>query len=476
MLDPAAERLSGEEAPRLLIVDDEESARAGLTRILRGYDLDLECAASGDQALQRIFADGVDYAVVLIDYKMPGTNGLDVLRRIREERPWIQVVMITGHGSEKTKVEATQAGASAYIEKPFDITLIRHTVDRVLLERRVVLDNLALRRTLAEQTAASGGLIWADPAMRRVLQVAERIAGTDDPVLIEGESGTGKERLARFIHQVSARRDQKFLGISCGAFAEDLLVSELFGHEKGAFTGAESARAGLFETVAGGVLLLDEIGELPLSMQVRFLRVLEEKEIIRVGGRSPIKVSFRLLSTTLRDLRKMTEDGTFRQDLYYRLRVHYLRVPPLRERKADIPVLARHLLTRLALERKGGASDFDPEVLEMFGRHPWPGNVRELESLVRQSAVVASQDAITPDDLPEGFLSEVEEPLPPDGPEDEAFLTMQEARLQNIRKALEKTQGNRSQAARLLGIPRVSLQRMLNRYPELASIGKKEKK
>jgi transcriptional regulator with PAS, ATPase and Fis domain len=309
------------------------------------------------------------------------------------------------------------------------------------------------------------------------------VALTEDPVLIQGESGVGKELVARLIHESSRLKDRQFLAINCGALPEDLLVSELFGYEKGAFTGADSTKAGLFEATGGGTLFLDEIGDLPLSMQARFLRVLEQKEVIRVGGRSPVPVEFRLVAATNRDLEQMAgaTPSTFRADLYYRLRVHLVTIPPLRERPADIPLLLDHFIRVLEREGQTPVRGFSAESLEVLIRYGWPGNIRELASLVRQVGVVASGRTVEVDDLPSPSRSR--ESIPPvypgnsspatrpaaDGPE-----SLDQLKLDHIRQVLERTEGNRTQAARLLGMSRVTLQRFLARHPELSRVGKGE--
>ncbi|MBI4859765.1 MAG: sigma-54-dependent Fis family transcriptional regulator [Candidatus Riflebacteria bacterium] len=433
---------------RVLVVDDEEVAREGLKRILRRPDLSVDLSPGGEEALDRIFAEGHDYHVVLTDYRMPRVDGKQLLEHIVAERPLTKVIIITGKGSTASAVECMKVGAYDFIEKPFDIVLIRAAVDRAIRECQLSEENLSLRKSLSLKGRGDPILLWEDPAMDRTVLLAQKLALTDDPILIEGESGTGKELLARTIHQSSRLRSRNFLAINCGALPEDLLVSELFGYEKGAFTGANETKAGLFEATAGGTLFLDEIGDLPLSMQARFLRVVEQKEVFRVGGRSAIPVEFRLVAATNKDVAKMVDDGEFRADLYYRLRVHLLPVPPLRERLSDIDLLFDHFNS--VLEREGqnpvtGLSERSKEILRAYS---WPGNVRELGSLVRQLAVVAGGRQVQEEDLPK-HLAARPGPQEADGRPATTPETLEQLKVEHIRQALEKTQGNRTHAARL---------------------------
>lgn len=461
---------------RVLVVDDEEVARAGLRQILRRPDLTVDVASGAEQALELIFDQGQEYHLVLTDYSMPHMNGKELLERIVRDRPLTRVIVVTGRGTTSTAVECMKAGAYDYIEKPFDIVLIRAAVDRVLRECRLFEANLTLRKSLSLKGRGDPVLVWEDPRMDRTILLAEKLALTEDPILIEGESGSGKELMARFIHESSRLADRTFMAVNCGALPEDLLPSELFGYEKGAFTGANETKEGIFEATRGGTLFLDEIGDLPLSMQARFLRVLEQKEVYRVGGRNPIPVDFRLVAATNRKLDEMVARNTFRSDLFYRLRVHFFQVPPLRERPLDIPALLDHFCQLLERDGQIQRPGFSAECLEALLRYRWPGNVRELASLVRQVAVVADGRAVEVADLPDHVKAGLAGlGATPEVKTDSGVETLEKLKIEHIRQALEKTDGNRTQAARLLGISRVSLQRFLLRHPELMTVGRAER-
>ena len=459
---------------RILIVDDEEIARVGLSRILTRPDVTVDLAGSGEDALERLREDGIDYHVVLTDYRMPKMNGKELLETILRERPLIKVIMVTGKGSTATAVECMKIGAYDYIEKPFDITLIRAAVDRALRESQLSEDNVQLRKSLSLKGSRTDlQLVWEDAVMDRTILLAQKLAMTDDPILIHGESGSGKELLARTIHQSSRLKSKNFMAINCGAFNEELLVSELFGYERGAFTGATETKQGLFEATNGGTLFLDEIGEVPLQMQARFLRVLEQKEVFRLGGRSPVPVAFRLISASNRDLAKMSDAGGFRKDLYFRLGVHILNVPPLRERPEDLFVLFDHFCRGLAEADQSPPTGVSEKARDLMLMYAWPGNVRELSSFVRQMAVAAGGRIVDVGDLPAAFRANAPQSTK-DSPAraSEASETLEEIKLEHVRQALEKTIGNRTHAAKLLGISRVILHRLLLRHPELTRVGK----
>ena len=460
---------------RVLIVDDEEIARTGLSRILQRPDLQVDLAENGEEALKKIRDEGLEYHVVITDYRMPRVDGRQLLDTLVKLRPLTKVIMVTGKGSTATAVECIKAGAYDYIEKPFDIVLIRTAVERALREAQLAEDNVQLKKTLSVSTRSDQTLAWEDPAMDRTVLLAQKLALTDDPILIEGESGTGKELLAHMVHNASRLRAKKFLAVNCGAFSEEILVSELFGHERGAFTGATEMKQGFFESVAGGSLFLDEIGDLPLSMQAKFLRVLEQKEILRVGGRTPIPVSFRLIAASHRNLAEMATQNLFRTDLYYRLNVHLLKVPPLRDRPQDVLVLFDHFCRKIEREGHGnrppaGLSD---DACELLLSYAWPGNVRELSNVVKKLAVVAGGRVAQAEDLPDALRTApartrsgvIKVPSPD-------TLVLADMKLEHVRQALEKTEGNRTHAAKLLGMSRVSLHRFLLRHPELSRVGR----
>ena len=457
---------------RILIVDDEEVARGGLARILTAPGRVIDQAEGGDIALRMIEDSDHDYHLVITDYRMPKMDGMALLGHLVRDCPLTKVIVVTGRGSTAAAVECMKAGAYDYIEKPFDITLIRAAVDRALRESELAETNVQLRKSLSLKGRGELTLIWEDPEMDRTVLLAQKLALTDDPILIHGESGTGKELMARTVHQSSRLRDKSFLAINCGAFSEDLLVSELFGYERGAFTGANETKIGLFEAVAGGTLFLDEIGDLPLSMQAKFLRVLEQKEVFRLGGRTPVPVAFRVIAASNRDLAKMSAAGQFRPDLFYRLGVHLLKVPPLRDRPEDLFALFAHFCRGLEQEGQVPPAGLTDRARDQMLQYEWPGNVRELGSFVRQMAVAVPGRAIDVDDLPAHIRAAGTGPRSKP-PATDASETLEDAKLEHIRQALAKTDGNRTHAAKLLGMSRVTLHRFLLRHPELMQVGRR---
>ncbi|MBI4871440.1 MAG: sigma-54-dependent Fis family transcriptional regulator [Candidatus Riflebacteria bacterium] len=448
------------DTPRILIVDDDEVARSGLRLAFAKSNFKIELAEDGPRALQLL--EQTDFDVVLIDYKMPKMDGLELIRHILERKPFIKVLMITGRGTIETAVEAMKLGAADFVTKPFDVEELRAKVQKALAEKRLLEENLYLKRELAARITSESGLIWQDDKMKEILALVAKSAPTSNSVLIEGESGTGKELVARSIHDQSLRKSKKFLAINCAAFSEDLLQDALFGHEKGAFTGADSRKPGIFEAAEGGTIFMDEIGDLPAAMQAAFLRVIQEHELFRLGGREPVSVDFRLIAATNQNLHKMVEEGRFRKDLYYRIRVNYIKIPPLRDRFSDIPVLANFFLKKYATVENRPVESFHKEVLRTFAGYDWPGNVRELENVIKQMVVLTDKRILSMDDVPGIILEALRERS--------EYSTLEDLKRDHIKSVLRSVQGNRTQAAKILGIPRVSLQRIISRDPELASI------
>ena len=440
---------------RILIVDDDDIARKNLSRILQREGFEVSTAKTGSTALERL--NDSAYDLVMTDLVMEDLNGLELLARIKNQYPYLEVILITGYASIPTAIEAIKKGAYHYIEKPIRpaemVHLARQAIEKKRLREQVVKLEARIKGDLEEPV-----LIGQSQKMVEVTKLIKQIATVDCSVLITGESGTGKELAASMIHYHSPRRNKRFLAINCGGFAEELLANELFGHEKDAFTGASSARAGLLETASGGTLLLDEIGDMPPSMQVKLLRAIQEQELIRVGGTRPIPIDVRVISATNQDLKKAVSAGLFRQDLFYRLNVVSIDVPPLRDRRADIPLLALFFLRRFAKQFDREIKGFAEETLEVLRNYYFPGNVRELENIIEHAVAMARNDTISVKDLPSDF-SEIgvfsfEEP-------DSQVMTLREMERKYIEWVLGRVGRNKTQAAKLLGIDRSSLWRHL---------------
>jgi DNA-binding NtrC family response regulator len=443
---------------RLLVIDDEAIARQQLQQIFRHLEYTVKTCDSGIAGLQALETDHFD--VILTDLRMPDISGMDVLRRARERAPDAAVIMITGHATVDSAIEAMKAGAFHYIARPFRIDEVRETVRQAVEFSQLRRDNRALREQV-DHAGRAPMLIAQDPAMQRLLDTARQVAPTDCNVVLTGESGTGKELLARFIHNNSDRARGPFLAINCGALHDELLAAELFGYERGAFTGATQKKIGLFETASGGTLFLDEVAETSPAMQVQLLRVLQEREVMRVGGRKPVPVDVRVIAASNRRLDVAMERGEIREDLYFRLNVVTLTLPPLRERRDDIPLLAYYFLKRHALAMGKSVEDFEPAVLERLANYDFPGNVRELSNLVERAVALSRGGHISMAELPATLRGPAIMVLPAAG---EPLTTLEQHEASYIQKVLEKTGGNRTQAAEILGIDRVSLWRKLKRF------------
>ena len=443
---------------RVLVADDERN----FTQVLKmelgreGYVVDV--TVDGREALGRLGAS--EYDVLVLDLKMPEVPGMEVLREIRSWETGPEIIVLTGHATVATAIEAMKLGAYDYLTKPCKTEELALLVRKASEKRRLLRENLRLRAR-AERSEAFPQIVTQDPAMRAVLEMLVKIAPTDSAVLIQGESGTGKELVANAIHQLSKRKDGPFVVINCGALQETVLESELFGHEKGAFTGAVAAKPGLFELADGGTLFLDEIGEVSPAMQVRLLRVIETGRFFRVGGVRERIVDVRILSATNKDLRKVVEAGTFRQDLFYRVAMITVSLPPLRDRRGDIPPLVQHILEQQAAL---GRKTVSPEALDLLTAYPWPGNVRELQHVIRRALILAPTDRIGPEDLPldlrvrPGLLAPA--PTLPAGP----LTTLQELERQHIVRVLTEVKGHRGRAAEILGIDPKTLYRKIRAY------------
>ena len=444
----------------VLVVDDEEAQRDALAGYLEKQGYRVLQASSGREGMETLGSDQVD--VVFTDLRMPDVDGMGVLREARRLNPEIAVVMLTAFGSVGGAVDAMREGAFHYLEKPVDLDELDQVLGRALERRHLVSENRMLRTQLQDRPQFEG-IISADPVMEGALNVAARAAGSRASILIQGESGTGKELVARAIHAASPRGEGPFVAVNCAALSESLMESELFGHEKGAFTGADRLRKGRFEQSDRGTLFIDEVSEIPPSAQVKLLRVLQERTFERVGGNDPIQVDARMIAATNRDLESMVRGGDFREDLFYRLNVVTVDLPPLRERKGDIPALVDHFLKRFADENGKEIQGVSREAMDLLMRHTYPGNVREIQNVIERAVVMARADTVTRSDLPATVSGSGE-----DGPVAEAgaSLPKQVEALEkvSIRRALEESGGVQSRAAKALGLTERNLRYKLKKY------------
>ena len=444
---------------RILLIDDEAIALTNLSHVLQREGYSVTACRDGESGLAALRK--TDFDLVLTDLKMPGIDGMEVLREVRTRYHDVPVIMITGHASLDSAVEAMKAGAYHYLAKPFRLAEAREVVRAALELRRVKRENQDLKLRI-EQLQNPHTLITQDLGMQRLLETARQLATSDSSVVIHGESGTGKELLARYIHQNSRRAQGPFVAFNCGALSEDLAASELFGHEKGAFTGAQARKIGLFEAANGGTLFLDEVAELPPSVQVKLLRVLQEREVLRVGAAEPVKIDVRVLAASNRDLREAVEAGHLRNDLYFRLNVVTLSLPPLRERRDDIPLLAYFLLRKFAVTMDRPVQEIAPEAMQRLVEYDYPGNVRELSNFIERGVALAQGEVLDVEHLPQHLGKLTVRVFSPELAAAPATLEAQERA--HILDALKLAKGNRSEAARMLGIDRVSLWRKLKKY------------
>ncbi len=444
---------------RILLTEDDQVQREIIVDILasRDYQVVPQPAAAG--ALDALQSD--TYDLLLTDLKMPGMDGIELMRQAKRIRPDLEVVVMTAHGTIRTAVTAMRDGAIDYLEKPFDKDELLHVVERALERGGLRKENRQLR-ALVNDTVSLGNIIGEAPAMQEVFQRTGRAAQVDATVLILGESGTGKELIARHIHFNGARKDRPFVTVNCAAIPENLVESELFGHEKGAFTGADAARAGKFETADGGTLFLDEIGDMPLASQAKLLRVLQEGLLERVGSNKTRQVDVRVIAATNRDLKQRVDEGDFREDLYYRLEVLPILLPPLRERMQDLPRLIAHFRAKHGKKLGAEPPALAPETVDALLRYAWPGNIRELENTLAQLYILAANDPITPADLPPKLRTPGPRPgnleLPPGG------LVLEDLEQELIRQALERSGGSIKDAAELLGLTYKTLQYRLKKH------------
>jgi two-component system, NtrC family, response regulator HydG len=438
---------------KILIVDDDIVVRDSLGKWFESEGFDATIAPGAPAALELLARD--HYDIALVDIKMPGVDGIELQARLKQVAPEMPVVIMTGYASVETAVKALKNGAYDYITKPFDPDELVHLVSNAISHRAATREVVRLRENL-EQIFPHTRLIGQSAPMKRVMELVETVAPTDATVLITGESGTGKEVVARAIHAASPRRFNPMVVIHCGALTESLLESELFGHEKGAFTGAQARKKGKFEVADGGTVFLDEISDISLRVQTDLLRVMQEKEIVRVGDTQPVKVDFRAVAATNKSLERLVEERVFRPDLYYRLNVFAIDIPPLRERREDIPLLVDHFLEKLASSMNRPVQRISAKAIEVLTDHDWPGNVRELENAVERALLMNREGDLRPEDFP--FQSK---PAMANGAAGRRLEDMERVHIERI---LAETQWNLSRAARILDIDRTTLYNKIRRY------------
>jgi len=442
---------------RVLVLDDDgphaEAAAESLSR--SGYDCTV--ARSGTEGLQVLEKESFD--VVLTDLVMRDVSGIEIVRKVKTASPETEIIVMTGYPSYETALEAMDAGAYDYLNKPIDLNILRAKIRKALEKQKLFRSNVELKRQLDKRYGFEGILGGSEP-MQEVFDVLRQVSGSTATVLILGETGTGKELVARAIHNNSPRRANRFMALNCAALSETILESELFGHEKGSFTGATQQRKGRFEYAHGGTLFLDEVGDLPAATQVKLLRVIEYGEVFRIGSNEPLKVDVRLLAATHKDLPSLIREGTFREDLYYRLKVVTIELPPLRERLEDLPVLIQSFLEEFAKPQGKKSPEITPAAMELLYNYDWPGNVRELRNCVESMVVLDKDGKIDAEDVPRF----VKQPTDAASTSGVGGVNLEEKEKESIRKALALCEGNREKAAKMLGIGERTLYRKIKRY------------
>ena len=472
---------------KILVVDDDSASIEAASEVLEREGYDLFAASGGREALETLAAEDID--VVITDEKMPDLSGIDLLKHIKDNYPYTQVIILTGYGSIDSAVQATKAGADGYLEKPIQINILRQTTKNALEKRSLFLQNVNLREQLDDKFGFAN-IIGTSKPMQEVFRMIRLVAPTNATVLIRGESGVGKELIANAIHNHSRRKDKPYRTINCGALYRELLESELFGHERGAFTGATTRKLGLFEQANGGTLLLDEVGEMGPETQVKFLRVLEGQEFTRLGGDKPIKTDVRIVAATNADLEDSIKNGKFRTDLYHRINRFPIRVPPLRERRADIPLLASAFIKEFSREHERSISGITPQAMDYLKNAAWDGNIRELRNVIETAIILAQRETLDLGDFSSEFQasfadSEIDSdpdtqmgiPVGLDTPDNQESsvdtegdkvgtvgMTMEDIEKEAIRKTLAETGNNKKRAAEMLGIGLRTLYRKLESY------------
>ncbi|MGD8534735.1 MAG: sigma-54 dependent transcriptional regulator [Candidatus Aminicenantes bacterium] len=435
----------------ILVVDDESIVRESLYDWLGSVGYKVVTAESGEEALRIIQKKKMK--IMVADLIMPGMNGIELMKKAKEIVPTIETVIITAHGTIQTAISAIKEGAYDYVEKPFCPEKVELLIKNLVEHQNLVEENISLRKKVEEQFHFEG-IVAKSPKMLKIFELIKTVAPTNATVLINGKTGTGKEVVARAIHHQSQRRKKPFIATSCASLPESLLESELFGHEKGSFTGAIERKKGKFEAGDGGTLFLDEIGEINANTQIHLLRALEEKKITRVGGNEEISVDVRVVAATNRNLKTLVKEGIFREDLYYRLNVVTIDLPPLKERTEDILPLAEHFLKKYAEDNNKTIKKFSPEVVEFMLNYSWPGNVRELENMIERGVILSEKKAITLTELPQDIIH-------PTSAEGKTIEAVTKSHILNV---LEETKGNISKAAKILGVRRMTLYNKLKKY------------
>lgn len=447
-----------EAKPSLLVVDDDNGHRLMLEALLSKWGFAVSSAVNGVEAVEAVRAR--PYDVALMDIRMPDMDGITALKGIKAYNPAVPVVIMTAYSAVESAVEALKSGAYDYLIKPLDFDVLKLTLERTLEHSRLKSEN----RELREQSRGERDIVGSGPAMRRMLEMIDMVAPSEATVLITGKSGTGKELVARSLHRLSPRRDGPWVAVNCAALTESLLESELFGHEKGAFTGADKRREGRFLQASGGTLFLDEIGEISPLMQVKLLRALQQREIQRVGGDETLSVDVRIVAATNRDLMEEIKAGRFREDLYYRLNVVSISVPSLQERREDIPLLARHFLTIYGERNHKEVKGFTPQAMDMLVKYDWPGNVRELENAVERAVVLLFGAYVSERELPQSVTDAYAPDTDAGGGSPVGSSTLEDMERVFILRTLEESGDNKSEAAKRLGISRKTLHNKLKAY------------
>jgi DNA-binding NtrC family response regulator len=440
-----------EKRTKIIVVDDEDIVRESLHDWLDGVGYDVEVAASAEEALEILKKKKIN--IMIADLVMPGMNGIELMKEAKKIYPTLAAVIITAHATIQTAITAIREGAFDYIEKPFCPEKVELLIEKLVEHQDLIEENIALRRQIREKFQFEG-IIAKSSKMLKIFELIKTVAPTNATVLITGETGTGKEIVARAIHHQSKRQNKLFIATSCAALAESLLESELFGHEKGSFTGAVGRKKGKFEAADKGTLFLDEIGEINANTQIHLLRALEEKKITRIGSNEEIAVDVRVITATNKDLRNMVLEGRFREDLYYRLKVVTINLPPLKERREDILPLAEHFLKKYTEENNKDVLKFSPGVIEFMLNYSWPGNVRELENMIEHGVILSKDKAVTMAELPQDIIH----------PTIQKEKTIEAVTKNHILNVLEETKGNITKAAAILGIRRMTLYNKLKKY------------
>ena len=454
--------------PSILVVDDEKNTREGLAKVLEGLNYDVQTVSEGEEALRVIDKERPD--IVLTDIRMPGMDGISLLEKIKGKYPEVSIILLTAYGTVQNAVKAMKLGAFYYLTKPVNLEELEFLIKKALTQQSLQAENRELKQELFRERFEEGSIISRSEKMKYVLEIVDRVAPTRSTILLQGESGTGKELLAHRIHERSPRKTETFLAVHCAVLTESLLASELFGHERGSFTGANDRKIGRFELANGGTLFLDEVSEIPPEMQVKLLRVLQEGEFERVGGTKTIKVDVRLVCATNKDLAQEVKSGRFREDLFYRINVILVKIPPLRERRQDIRALSEYLIRQLARVNGKKIEGIDERALKYLESYNWPGNVRELKNVLERMVVLSRGTRLSEENIPEDVrssrgvilgIAKREEPrmVVSSGQGD-----LQQMEKELIRVRLGESRGNKSEAARKLGISRRTLYRKIEEY------------